>query len=277
VSIAILATEHPLYGELRRLEVALYRLQSGSPEPTGRRLGWPGGLTGTVLSSAAPTGYPAAPLESHLQSWQSGEQLGAALAEGRGALVFLSHVDNWEVLGARLAAYQPAAALAKPLGNPLVNAYLVRVRERMGIHILSTEDGVRPIIRALKRGWGVGILIDQHVRTAWVPVRFFGRPSAMTAVVASLAVRLGVPVFGAYCEREGFSLRHRATVEGPLELVRTGDTESDIAANTQRFADVVERAVRRHPEQWFWMYSHWRLAKQLAKEGREKGACADDC
>jgi KDO2-lipid IV(A) lauroyltransferase len=43
-----------------------------------------------------------------------------------------------------------------------------------------------------------------------------------------------------------------------MELVRTGDLEADIIANTQKFTKVIEDYVRKHPEQWLWVHRRWK-------------------
>ena len=41
-------------------------------------------------------------------------------------------------------------------------------------------------------------------------------------------------------------------------LVRTGDAEKDVLANTQKFAKVIEGIIRKHPEQWVWVHARWK-------------------
>jgi Kdo2-lipid IVA lauroyltransferase/acyltransferase len=191
----------------------------------------------------------------------------ALMAEGRGVIAVTMHLGNWELMGAGMAAHiGNVSVLARPVNNPRVRAYTTRLREAFGMEVLSTRDGVRPMMRALNEGRMLGILIDQHVNRASVPVRFFGREAATTAVVASLALRMDVPVLVGYAVREGLSFRHRGNFEDPLELTRTGTMDADVVANTQRLNDTLEKIVRRHPEQWLWTHRRWKLADRTPKE-----------
>jgi len=193
----------------------------------------------------------------------------AALAKGRGALVFLAHLGNWELFGASMAGRLPNVhALARPARNPMIDRFLRGAREQRGIRQLNTDEGVRPLARVLREGGTLGVLVDQHVRTACTTATFFGRDAATTTVVASLALRLNVPVFAAYSLRQGLRFRHRAFIDGPIELTRTGDHEADVQANTQLFNDHLETVVREHPEQWLWTYRRWRLADKREREAR---------
>ena len=196
-----------------------------------------------------------------------------ALEGGHGMLALTSHLGNWELFGGALAAnLGKINALARPVNNPFVRAYTTRMREALGMTVLSTRDGVRPMIAALRRGEFLGILTDQHVNRAFVPATFFGRPAATTAVTASLALRLGAPVFVAWSVRDGRSFRHQGRLEGPVELVRTGDKEADIAANTQQFNDRIEAVVRERPEQWLWTHRRWKLADRSEQDDQKEQA-----
>ena len=200
----------------------------------------------------------------------------ATLAEGKGTLAFCCHIGCWELFGACVAVQVGGLhALASSGSNPRIEKYLLRSHEEMSIHTLNTADGLRPVLAALKKGSPIDIMIDQNVRTAFVPATFFGRTAATTSIIAALALRCNLPVFAVYCYRKGHAFRHHGHLEGPVELIRTGDREADILANTQRFNDMVERAIRRHPEQWLWTYNRWRLADQL-ESGRRDSADSDE-
>jgi Kdo2-lipid IVA lauroyltransferase/acyltransferase len=198
---------------------------------------------------------------------RSVDPIRAELATGRGALVCGMHVGNWELMGlSNVARLGGMTALARPPKNPMIGRYMGYVRQRMGLDILSTKDGARPIVRALKKGRPVFILIDQHVRNAATPATFFGRPASTSTVVASLARRLDLPVFLSYSVRDGHTFHHQAHMDGPIELVRTEDGASDVRENTQRLNDLMEVVVRRHPEQWCWAHRRWKLAKRQERE-----------
>lgn len=185
-----------------------------------------------------------------------------AMKAGKGAITFSPHLGNWEMLGASVAAHLGGLnALARPTNNPYVEKYVTSTREKMNITVLSTREGVRPMIAALREGQAIGILIDQHVNRAGVEAKFFGRPAATTAVVSSLALRMDVPVFFCYTLREGRSFRHHGYVSGPVKLIDSGNKEADVLSNTQMLNDMIESAIKTKPEQWLWTHRRWKLAE----------------
>jgi len=161
---------------------------------------------------------------------------------------------------------------ALPGKNQRVSDHVIRIRRQMGIRLLSSDGGVRPMVAALKDGCFLGFLIDRHVDTADAHTTFFGQDAATSKIVATLARRLDVPVFIGYSVRDGYSFRHRGFVKGPVELVKTDDRDSDVLVDTQRFTDHFEAAVRKHPEQWLWVQKRWKLEKTLRREQRQEAA-----
>jgi len=52
--------------------------------------------------------------------------------------------------------------------------------------------------------------------------------------------------------------RHRVTIEGPVDLIRTGDIEKDVILNTALLTKKIEDCIKTSPEQWVWMHRRWR-------------------
>jgi Kdo2-lipid IVA lauroyltransferase/acyltransferase len=104
----------------------------------------------------------------------------------------------------------------------------------------------------------VALLVDQNVD--WydgVFVPFFGDIACTNKALAVLALRTGAPVIPIYNFRRPDG-GYQVVFQPEVELIRTGGTTSDIEENTALFNRIIERYVRRHPEQWFWMHQRWK-------------------
>jgi Kdo2-lipid IVA lauroyltransferase/acyltransferase len=181
-----------------------------------------------------------------------------ALALGRGLIVLTGHLGNWELGGAFLAARGvPLDAVARGMENPLFDAYLTRIRERAGMTVVHDADAVRRVPRSLRSGRAVAFLFDQGavgLASTWVP--FFGRMAKTPRGPAVFALRLDAPmVFGAAVRQPSgrFSIGFE-----PVHAERSGDLETDVDRIVAEYTRVLERWVRRHPEQYFWHHRRWK-------------------
>jgi len=105
----------------------------------------------------------------------------------------------------------------------------------------------------------VGILMDTNMTPPQgVFVDFFGIPACTASGLARIALRTDaavVPGFTIWDESLG---KYRLRFDPAVELVRTGNLEADILANTQKFTKIIEGYVRQYPEQWLWVHRRWK-------------------
>jgi KDO2-lipid IV(A) lauroyltransferase len=182
-----------------------------------------------------------------------------ALRRKRGVIAVSAHLGSWElgmqalpcVLGAHLSA------VAKKFKSNFIENWIHTRRTRFGNAIIYKKDALVDMTRILRQGGILAVLVDMARRKDGVDVRFFGKKATATPAVALLALRCRSPVLPSFCIREpdgAIGIRF----EPEIEMRRTKDLRADLAANTQRITDVVERMIRRYPEQWFWLMRRWK-------------------
>ena len=182
-----------------------------------------------------------------------------ALQRKRGVIAVSAHLGSWElgvqalpcVFGTHLTA------VAKKFKSNFVENWIHAVRTRFGNAILYKKDSLADMTKILRQGGILAILIALARRTDGVDVSFFGKKATATPAVAMLALRCRSAVLPTFCIRES-DAQIGIHVEPEIEMRRTKDLRSDLVDNTQRITDVVERMVRRHPEQWFWLMRRWK-------------------
>jgi Kdo2-lipid IVA lauroyltransferase/acyltransferase len=187
------------------------------------------------------------------------DNLRTALAAGKGVVYVTGHIGNWELCGGVIAQHFPLSVVAAPIEPAPLNDMLVRLREQTGMKIIlrGKPGASRQLIRIFKENRILGLLIDQDTDVEGAFVDFLGRPAWTPTAAASMAIKFGAPVVFGYTRR-GRDNRHTVIVEGPLELVRTGDMEQDIIANTALFNRKIAECIMGEPEQWVWMHRRWR-------------------
>lgn len=187
------------------------------------------------------------------------EHLKAALARHGRALLLTAHLGNWELLTVanRLVGH-PLAVVVRPLDSAIMNAAAGRLRRKTGVELIEKRDALRPVLRALRDGRVVGILLDQNTaRRESVFVPFFGRSASTSRSMAVLALRTRTPVVPVFIRREAPG-RHRVVIHPALVMPEATDVESVIVDVTARCTAAIEAAVRETPEQWLWIHDRWR-------------------
>lgn len=181
------------------------------------------------------------------------------MANGRGVIIAGGHIGNWELLAAYTAAHFPLSVVARKLYFAPFDREVVRRRGRLGMKVIYQQDGVRPILRALRGNQIVGILADQDIKGVVSDfVDFFGRKAKTPNLHAALALTTGAPLYAAALVRKKGSGRFEALIEGPLQIERTGDKTADRVILTQKWSQLFERFVREHPDQWAWFHPRWK-------------------
>lgn len=182
----------------------------------------------------------------------------AAYEKGRGVLVATGHMGNWELLPIVAdRADIPINVLYRPLDFMPLNIFFEKLRTRFGARLIPTSHAMIRIVRALKKKEVVSILMDQSVD--WydgVWVDFFGRRTCTSNGMALIALKSRSPVIPVFLYREASGFRAVFGEEIPLEV--TGDKTKDIEKNTLNYSRAIEKAIRRHPEQWFWVHRRWK-------------------
>jgi KDO2-lipid IV(A) lauroyltransferase len=187
------------------------------------------------------------------------ENLEKAMAQGKGVIYVTGHIGNWELCGGLVASRFPLSVVAAPLEPEPLNDLVVGLRNRMGIRVIlrGRPGSSREIIRVFKENRIMGILIDQDTDVEGAFVDFLGRPAWTPTGAASMALKFGAPVVFGFARRDRRN-RHTITIEGPLELIHTGNLEQDLIENTALFNRKIGERILQEPAQWVWMHRRWR-------------------
>ncbi|WP_263380286.1 lysophospholipid acyltransferase family protein [Granulicella paludicola] len=184
----------------------------------------------------------------------------AARDRGKGVLVLTGHLGAWELSSFyhSLVGY-PMSMVIRKLDNPLVDAYVNRIRCLHGNRVIHKDDFARGLLTAMNKGETVGILMDTNMTPPQgVFVPFFGVPACTATAMARIALRSDAAVIPGFLLWEASERKYVLRFGPQIELVRTGDAQADIVANTALFTAVTESYIRRYPEQWLWVHRRWK-------------------
>jgi phosphatidylinositol dimannoside acyltransferase len=182
------------------------------------------------------------------------------LAAGRGVIVALPHLANWDLAGAwattRLG--RPFTTVAERLRPESLYDRFVAYRESLGMEVLAHEgaEAFGTLARRLRAGGLVCLVADRDLSASGVEVTFFGEDARMPAGPAMLALQTGallMPVTLWYDDTPVM----RGRIHPPLEQPAVGTRREKADAMTQAMADTFAEAIAAHPEDWHMLQRLW--------------------
>ncbi len=181
-----------------------------------------------------------------------------AFSGGKGALFLTAPPGSGETCGTamRLLGYR-CMEMVSPGVKQRLERVVGRAYARQHFVTLDDEDAKLQFVACLRRNEGVIVTVDERTDGEQVCVEFFGRAFGASTLPAELAMRAEAAVVPVFLVMD---MRGRCTLtfEAPLEGLKTGSLDEDLAARTALFWQVAERYVEKHPEQWPWTRKAWR-------------------
>ncbi|GAA0512397.1 phosphatidylinositol mannoside acyltransferase [Paractinoplanes deccanensis] len=187
------------------------------------------------------------------------DELKSAIADGKGVVLALPHVGNWDAAAAWVVSNGwPMVTVAERLKPEGVFRQFVAYREKLGMEVLPLTGGRRPPLdvlgERLQQGWAVALLGDRDLSRGGVEVTFFGGRTRMPAGPAILAIRTGAPLYAvdlSFSDTQTVAVLRRIIppTEGPLD-VRVKQT-------TQALADAYAEGIAEHPQDWHMLQKLW--------------------
>jgi KDO2-lipid IV(A) lauroyltransferase len=190
------------------------------------------------------------------------------IAAHQPCILVIPHLSNWEIPPLMLKRYGvPNACLYAPPSNPLLDQMLLDSRRKLGCELIPRITGARALMRALKSGKTLGLVVDRRVDEGQ-PLRFFGHEKLSTLLPARLALKHGAPLVPLHIERLE-DARFRITVLPPLTPAEGLDEEGQAIDMMQRLHELFEDWIRTSP-------SDWLCSKRLWQKGTLEGSKTND-
>ncbi|MBU7599952.1 phosphatidylinositol mannoside acyltransferase [Streptomyces sp. P38-E01] len=195
-----------------------------------------------------------------------------AHAEGRGAVLALPHMANWDLAGAWLATHKniPFVTVAERLKPETLYDRFVAYREGLGMEVLPHQGGAAfgVLARRMRAGGVAALVADRDLSSSGIEVRFFGETARMPAGPALLALQTGAVLLPVNLWFDGTEVM-KGRVHPPVEVPETGTRAEKAAAMTQSMADGFAVGIAEHPEDWHMLQRLWAadLGRRRTSEG----------
>lgn len=206
------------------------------------------------------------PRAMNVHTWRRHLDLAAArdvvdgLLSDKPLMLATAHFGNWEMGGYALGLLGfRSFAIARRLDNPYLDDFFRRrFRERTRQLILDKNDDYERIQQVLAEGGILCTLADQDAGAKGLFVEFFGRPASTHKAVALLAMQYQARIVVIGMPKVGEPLHYRCEAEDSIRVEDYAGRPDAVRAITERFSAALERLIRRHPEQYFWLHRRWK-------------------
>lgn len=193
------------------------------------------------------------------QVFLGAEHLEAAMEKGKGAVVALPHLGNWDTAGKWVVMQGwKVTAVAEMLRPERLYRLFLEHRQDLGMGVLPLSDDrkvAEECVRLASENHVLALVSDRDLKGNGVVVEMFGEERRMPAGPALLSLVTGAPLLPCACydTPRGWVAR----IEAPLEVERTESLRDDVTSLTRLLAARFERGIAAHPTQWHMFQSAW--------------------
>jgi len=175
------------------------------------------------------------------------------------AIFYSGHFANFELMAMELDKFGiKCAAIYRPLNNFFLNPLMeyLRMKYICPNQIPKGRAGVRDVIKKIKDGYSIALMVDQRVGQA-PKIPFFGKPAHTTTIPAQLALKYNCRLVPIFLERKG-DVNFEMTVHEPYEIQKTEKVDEDTKNITLKINQIIEKMIIKNPTQWLWSHNRWK-------------------
>ncbi len=216
-----------------------------------------------------------APRKIHDTNWRNyvrlvrPEQLLDALLADRPVTIVSGHFGNFELAGYIIGLLGfPTHTVARKLDNPYLDRFINRFRGVTGQYMIPKKGGFDQILEVMNNQGTMTFLADQHAGEKGCWVDFFGREASTHKAIALLAIQHDSPVAVGYAIRGAQPLQYSLQLEGITEPRE----HAGVKELTTWYTNRIEDAIRRAPDQYWWLHRRWKERRRRQKSAAKKQA-----
>jgi len=191
------------------------------------------------------------------------EKISDILSKKKGIIIFSAHFGNWELIPFILnkSLNKTINSIARKMNNPLIEKKVFEFREFMGSKIIYKEKAIKTILKLLDDNEIIFILIDQNtILRESVIVKFFDKKVSAITSVAQLHLKKNIPVIPAFVHYGKNEILFE--VQNEVKFNIGPDYKTNIQKLTQIYSNIIEKNIRKNPNQWFWFHDRWKTVME---------------
>ena len=172
---------------------------------------------------------------------------------------FSGHFANFELMAMELDKFGvKLAAIYRPLNNFFLNPLMeyLRMKYICPIQIPKGVSGSREIIKKIKDGYSIALMVDQRVSEG-PRISFFNKEAHTTTIPVQIALKYNYKLVPIYIERKN-GINFEMVIHEPYEITKTGVHEDDLKNNSLTINKNIEKMIIKNPTQWIWTHDRWK-------------------
>ena len=191
------------------------------------------------------------------------------LNTGKPAILITGHLGNWEMCGYLLAVIgYKMDVIYRPIDNPLVNDWLLGIRMKRGMRIITKWNATERMLQVLSDGGMLGFIADQNAGEKGMFVPFFGALASTYKSIGLLAISQNVPIVCGYANRASTGFNFELGVQDIIRPEDWATKDDPLYYVTARYMRAIEDMIRLSPEQYLWMHRRWKSRPRHEKLGK---------
>ena len=179
--------------------------------------------------------------------------------ENNGVILLSAHFGNWEycAIGAGILLNKKFSVVVKSQRNPFVNDWMNRFRTKWSNEVVPLGLSIRNVYAVLLNKGIVAMVADQRGPIESIKLEFFGRKTSVYTGPAVLALKMNTPIiYGISVRQPDFS--YKVILDEISKENLPEDYDERVKVLSKRMLKYLEEAIRKNPEQWFWMHKRWK-------------------
>ena len=178
--------------------------------------------------------------------------LESAMAQKKGVIFITGHFGCWEILGKWIGEHTPLfTGVAQRQINRGANQFFQEQREIPGTKHIFRKEPIEKMYDVLKKNGILGLVSDQDAKKKGVFVKFFGLPASTPKGAALFHIKTSAPMMIGVCIKKSF--KHYE-----IKLSSVNTSSQNINEVTQAYTSILEKHIRKNPEQYFWFHRRWK-------------------
>lgn len=187
------------------------------------------------------------------------------LHKDKGAVLISAHYGYWEAMASVLPpryAWCNMASLGRLTSSNAINEMIIAMRERHNVKFIDKKGAFKHLLKLYSGDNALaGILVDQNISESegeWV--QFFGKRATHTTIASVISRRFNVGIVPVMIAINDDYNSFEVRFYPPIYCQKSEESKDDILKATQAQADVIEKAIRAKPQDWFWFHKRWKSA-----------------